>query len=509
MTAAPAPSREPPPTSDDLPARHPWEEPPAEGGWSSSLPDLGKELGLFAVSAALLFGAVRAVHEARLLGAHEQHGFAFALLILLWLVVCIITATLFVYIWRRVGGVALLAAMLTDYGRVARMGGRPPVWLDAPPPGGLRVAHLSDLHVNEGDRVRMVERAHPGGNRQLDRVLEAPPLGDADVILVTGDVTDRGTAASWRTFLDAVEERELAERIVLVPGNHDIAFVDHIVRKRALRLDRFAIVQLSNLLKFCEAFAETLGGQRGACLIDGEPRSYRDAWAEAEQAVRPLVAALPTTPVPPLTARHWWRERHAFFDYVDKIEAARARLLELFPVAVPLADKDAVIFVLNSVSRVSRHPALNAIGRIGRAQYKRLDRLARQFPQRLKLVAVHHHLVRRGEEQSARFMTRLFAKFTVLGDAGPLVKFCSRFGVRAVLNGHRHLSYQLRLPSGTVLLAAPSSTLGDELAHDPRPQFERYDFTPRPDDDSVGIFRAAIRLPRDPTPPPPPTAGTS
>ncbi|HEX9105530.1 MAG TPA: metallophosphoesterase [Polyangia bacterium] len=494
-----------PPPSDDLPARHPWEEPPAEG-WSSSLPDLGKELGLFAVAAALLFGALKAVREARLLGTHEQHGFAFALLVALWLLVCFITATLFVYIWRRVGGVALLAAMLTDYGRVARMGGRPPVWLDAPPAGGLRIAHLSDLHVNEGDTVRMVERAHPGGNRQLDRVLDAPPLGDADVILVTGDVTDRGTAASWRSFLDAVDERELADRMILVPGNHDLAFVDHIVRQRALRLDRFAIVQLGNLLKFCEAFAETLGGQRGVCLIDGEPRSYLDAWSAAEQAVRPLVAALPTTPVPPLTFRHWWRERHAFFEYVEKIEVARARLLEMFPVAVPLADQDAVVFVLNSVSRVSRHPALNAIGRIGRAQYKRLDRLARQFPQRLKLVAVHHHLVRRGEEQSARFMTRLFAKFTVLGDARPLVKFCTRWGVRAVLNGHRHLSYQLRLPSGTVLLAAPSSTLGDELAHDPRPQFERYDFTPRPDEDTVGIFRAAIRLPRDPTPPPPPTS---
>ena len=47
------------------------------------------------------------------------------------------------------------------------------------------------------------------------------------------------------------------------------------------------------------------------------------------------------------------------------------------------------------------------------------------------------------------------------------------------------------LPSGTVLLAAPSSTLGDELAHDARPQFERYDFAPKVDDDTVGIFRAA------------------
>jgi 3',5'-cyclic AMP phosphodiesterase CpdA len=496
---------EPPPPSNDLPARHPWEEPPVDG-WASSLPDLGKELGLFVISAALLFGALKVVHQARVLGLHEQHGFAFALLIALWLVVCLISATLMTYVWRRLGGVALVAAMLTDYGRLARLGGRPPVWLDAPPAGGLRIAHLSDLHVNEGDTVRMVERAHPGGNRQLDRVLDAPPLSDADIILVTGDVTDRGTAASWRNFLDALDERELGERVLLVPGNHDIAFVDHIVRKRALRLDRFAIVQLGNLLKFGEAFAETLGGQRGVCLIDGQPCSYLDAWSAAEKEVRPLVAALPTMPVPPLTLRGWWKERHAFFEYVDKIETARAKLLELFPVAVPMSEHDSCIFVLNSVSRVSRHPALNAIGRIGRAQYKRLDRLARQFPQRIKLVAVHHHLVRRGEEQSARFMTRVFAKFTVLGDSRPLVKFCIRWGVRAVLNGHRHLSYQLRLPSGTVLLAAPSSTLGDELAHDPRPQFERYDFAPKPDSDTVGIFRAAIRLPRDPTPPPPPTS---
>jgi hypothetical protein len=167
------------------------------------------------------------------------------------------------------------------------------------------------------------------------------------------------------------------------------------------------------------------------------------------------------------------------------------------------------VFVLNSVSRVSRHPALNAIGRIGRAQYKRLDKLARHMPQRLKLVSVHHHLVRRGEEQSANFVHRLFAKFTVLGDTGPLVKFCIKNGVRAVLNGHRHLSYQLVLPSGTVLLAAPSSTLGDELSHDARAQFERYDFLPRPDSDSVGIFRAPIRLSKETTPAPVAVAASS
>jgi 3',5'-cyclic AMP phosphodiesterase CpdA len=478
------------------PPRQAWEEPP-RAGWCSSLPDLGKELALFAGSAALAYGVVRLVHEARQLGTHEQHGFGLVILCAMWLGVCVVLASLGLYVYRRLGGVGIVTAMLTDFRRVQSMGGRPPVWLDAPPLDGLVVAHLSDLHVNEGPRVRMVERAHPGGNAQLTRVLDRPELDDADVVIVTGDVTDRGTAASWRNFVDAIEERGLANRTILVPGNHDLALVDAVVgRDHALRLDRFGIVQLANLLKFAEAFAATLGGQRGVVLVDGQPKPYSDAWLLAERAVRPLVAELPTLPIPPLRLRRWFKERRAFFAYVERIEAARATLMALFPVAVPLPESNAVVFVLNSVSRVSRHPALNAIGRIGKQQYLRLEQLARTRPEPLKLVAVHHHIVRRGEENSFGFWHRLFAKFTVLGDAAPLVKFCARHGVRAVMNGHRHLSYQLRLPSGTCLLAAPSSTMGDELSHDPRPQFERWHFAPTPDDATVGIFRAPVRLPQ-------------
>jgi hypothetical protein len=48
-----------------------------------------------------------------------------------------------------------------------------------------------------------------------------------------------------------------------------------------------------------------------------------------------------------------------------------------------------------------------------------------------------------------------------------------------------------------VLLAAPSSTLGDELADDPRPQFERYDVAPTVSGRSVGIYRKVIRLSRE------------
>src|SRR5438552_3059606 len=130
---------------------------------------------MFTIAAALLFGAIRVIHHARKLGAVEQHGFAFVLLIALWLSVCIMTASIAVYLFRRLGGLGILTAMLTDYGRLARMGGRPPVWLDAPPLGGLRIAHLSDLHLNEGDPVRMVVRPPPGRNRQLQRLLASAP----------------------------------------------------------------------------------------------------------------------------------------------------------------------------------------------------------------------------------------------------------------------------------------------------------------------------------------------
>jgi hypothetical protein len=139
---------------------------------------------------------------------------------------------------------------------------------------------------------------------------------------------------------------------------------------------------------------------------------------------------------------------------------------------------------------------------VGRAQYKRLDRLARYFAQPIKLVALHHHVVRRSEEQSRDLVTRIMAKFTVLGDARPLVRFCKKHQVRAVLNGHRHLSYKLRLESGTVLLAAPSSTLGDELAGDLRPHAEIYDVAREVEAPTVGMFRTVVRLSSSPTSPP-------
>jgi 3',5'-cyclic AMP phosphodiesterase CpdA len=484
---------------DPMPARQSWEQPPP-AGWTSHLRGVGLEILGFGAVLVAAVGTWQVVVLAWRVGG--QRGAGWAAPLLLWCLALVPASAVIVFLWRWLGGLALLGAMLTDHGRVARFGGRPPVWLERPPETGLRLVHLSDLHVTEGDRVRLVERVARGGGAALPALLATAEVKKADVVVITGDVTDRGTAAAWQRVRAAIDGAGVAGKVVLVPGNHDLSLIDPWGGLRDpgghwRRNDRFGIVQLANLLKFCEAFAATGGGQRGYVLgaKAREERPYAGAWADAEAAVRPLVNALPEMPVPRqhLGPGYLARRREARA-YTARIAAARNKLLALFPMAVPLPARNAVVFVLNSCTPISRHPATNALGWVGRAQYRRLARLARLYPQHLKLVALHHHVVRRGEEMSHGLMSRIVAKFTVLGDTAPLVQFCRRQSVRAVLNGHRHMSYKLRLENGTVILSAPSSTLGDELAHDPRPQLECYEVAATIEPPTVGIYHRSVRL---------------
>ncbi len=96
-----------------------------------------------------------------------------------------------------------------------------------------RVAHLSDIHtVGERYGFRLESgRSGPRGNERLrralahlDRIHAAQPL---DAVLITGDLTDAGRSAEWAEFFDALAEYpRLAERVIALPGNHDLNVVD-------------------------------------------------------------------------------------------------------------------------------------------------------------------------------------------------------------------------------------------------------------------------------------------
>ena len=104
-----------------------------------------------------------------------------------------------------------------------------------------RVAHLSDVHgVGERYGFRIESgRSGPSGNERLRRLLAELDLLHAseplDVILITGDMTDAGRSSEWVDFMDAVSRHpKLAERMLMIPGNHDLNIVD---RANPARLD--------------------------------------------------------------------------------------------------------------------------------------------------------------------------------------------------------------------------------------------------------------------------------
>lgn len=73
----------------------------------------------------------------------------------------------------------------------------------------VRIAHLSDTHLDGGpDRARRVERL----------VEEISTLGDIDLVLVSGDLTDDADPAEYAQFFDLFSG---VPQLQVVPGNHD------------------------------------------------------------------------------------------------------------------------------------------------------------------------------------------------------------------------------------------------------------------------------------------------
>ena len=106
-----------------------------------------------------------------------------------------------------------------------------------------RIAHLSDIHVvgeRYGFRIES-GRSGPRGNERLRQAmthLEAlREKEQLDLILITGDMTDAGSSAEWAELLDlfALHPR-LAERMHVLPGNHDLNIVDRAIQHASILL---------------------------------------------------------------------------------------------------------------------------------------------------------------------------------------------------------------------------------------------------------------------------------
>jgi len=59
-------------------------------------------------------------------------------------------------------------------------------------------------------------------NTAFRKLLASSTVQRADLLLVSGDVTDRGDLASWEVFSSACTDACVAHKLLVLPGNHDV-----------------------------------------------------------------------------------------------------------------------------------------------------------------------------------------------------------------------------------------------------------------------------------------------
>ncbi len=310
-----------------------------------------------------------------------------------------------------------------------------------------RVAHLSDLHVvgeRYGFRIES-GRSGPRGNgrlkgvlAQLDALHATDPL---DAILITGDMTDAGRSAEWAEFLDALSlHPRLADRVLVLPGNHDLNVVD---RANPARLDlptspskrlrqMRALSAMDALQGRRVRVVDRAGGRLGATLADVVEPHHAQIAAFADAGT--LLLSLPL-------AELWAR---------------------VFPMAVaPEGDDGLGIILLNSNAE-THFSFTNALGLVSAEQVRAIEIATAQYPRACWLIALHHHPVE--YPQTAKALSERIG--TALINGSWFVRRLRPLAGRAVLmHGHRHIDW-IGECAGLLIVSAPSPIMDatDDLA---------------------------------------------
>jgi hypothetical protein len=304
-----------------------------------------------------------------------------------------------------------------------------------------RIAHLSDLHVvgeRYGFRVES-GRNGPRGNDDLGRVMarledihaDAP----LDLILVTGDMTDAGRSAEWAEFLDLIGRHPaLAERMLILPGNHDVNVVD---RANPARLDLpLSAGKQLRRMRALSAMAAVQGDR--VRVLDPASKRLGPSLSDALSPHREAIAA--------------------FADTGALRAAMRLGRLwdDVFPMVLPPEAEDGLGVVLLNSNAETHFSFTNALGLMPAAQARGLADVARQFPNARWIVALHHHLVEYPMPVKA-FSERIG---TALINGTWFMRQLQSLGGRIlVMHGHRHIGW-IGSCGSTRIVSAPSPIMG-------------------------------------------------
>ena len=85
----------------------------------------------------------------------------------------------------------------------------------------IHVAHISDIHLSNEETT---SEGQESPDAKFRAICGSTELRQCNTILITGDITDAGLPGEWRQFFQCMPN-DLMSRLVLVPGNHDVAIV--------------------------------------------------------------------------------------------------------------------------------------------------------------------------------------------------------------------------------------------------------------------------------------------
>jgi hypothetical protein len=303
-----------------------------------------------------------------------------------------------------------------------------------------RIAHLSDVHV-VGERYgfRMESgRSGPRGNarfrqvvKQLASIHAKEPL---DIVLMTGDMTDAGRSAEWAEFFDALlDYPQLTERVLLLPGNHDLNVADRANPAR-LELPTSPNRRLRQLRMLCALnsfqgdrvrVVDESAGVVGKCLTDAiAPRL--DEVAKFADTGRPLFS---------LSLTKLWHD--------------------VFPLVLPPETNDGLGFILLDSNADTQFSFTSALGMMSTDQVRKIKIAARQYPSACWVIALHHQLIeypRAGQALADRIGT-------VLINGNWFLRRLKYLRGRAiVMHGHRHIDW-IGQCAGLTIISAPSPVM--------------------------------------------------
>lgn len=286
-----------------------------------------------------------------------------------------------------------------------------------------RVAHLSDIHVvgeRYGFRIES-GRAGPRGNERLAQVLERLDAIHAeqplDLLLITGDMTDAGRSAEWAEFLDLmVRHPALAERCLILPGNHDVNIVD---RANPARLE-----------------LPTSPGKR--------LRQMRTLSAMAAiQGERVQVFDRARTGLGSTLAAMLEPHRAAIGVFADagtlRLSAGLSAVwADVFPMVLPPAEEDGLGVILLNSNAETHFSFTNALGLVAEEDLQAMLAVLRRFPKARWIIGLHHHPVEYPQPAKA-FSERIG---TALINGSRFVRQLKPMAHRLVaMHGHRHVDW--------------------------------------------------------------------